>query len=227
MPENKQLTPKAQQTRQRIFDVAIEQFVEQGYEKTTMRDIAKGADCSLGLAYRYFDSKESLVLELWKHLAVDYGAQLSDVSSEGWVDRYYDAMQIKIRQLEPYRDVVQATLGAAMNPSSGVAIIGDETTVYRDQMLEAFDSLIAGAKDAPKALRTQQLTILMYGIHLLLILVWVYDRSPQQQLTQKTLSFMHDTMKLLRPILILPPVANNLKRLADIMEGIFAPKTMT
>jgi AcrR family transcriptional regulator len=225
MPKNTQLTPKAQQTRQRIFDVAIEQFAIQGYEQTTMRDIAKGAECSLGLAYRYFDSKEALVLELWRHLAVDFAAQLNDVNSEGWVDRFYDAMQIKIRQLEPYRDVVQATLGAAMNPGSGVAIIGDETTDYRDQMLEAFEPLIVNAKDAPKALRTQQLTMLMYGIHLQLILVWVYDRSPNQQLTQKTLSFMLDIMKLLRPMLILPPVANNLKRLADIMEGIFAPKT--
>lgn len=224
MQKNTQLTPKAQQTRQRIFDVAIEQFVENGYEKTTMRDIAKGADCSLGLAYRYFDSKEALVLQLWEHLAVDFVTQLPDVDNGSWVDRFNQAMQIKIKQLHPYRDVIQATLGAAMNPSSGVAIISQETTDYRDQMLEGLESLIAGSKDAPKALRTQQLTMLMYGIHLLLILVWVYDSTPQQQLTQKTMSFMHDTMKLLRPILILPPVANNLTRLADIMEGIFMPK---
>ena len=224
MPENTQLTAKALQTRQRIFDVAIEQFVEQGYEKTTMRDIAQGADCSLGLTYRYFDSKEALVLELWKHLAVDFVAQLNDVESGGWVERFHRAMQLKIKQLEPYRDVIQATLGAAMNPSSGVAIISDETTDYRDLMLAGFETLLTESKDAPKSLGTQQVTMLMYGIHLLLILVWIYDRSPKKQVTQKSLSFMYEGMKMVRPMLILPPVTNNLIRLADIMEGIFAPK---
>lgn len=223
MTENKTLTPKAQRTRQRIFDTAIELFVQKGYEETTMIDIAQGADCSPGLAYRYFSGKDALVLELWTHLATDFVIQLDEIDNGSWVDRYYQAMQIKIRQLQPYRDVIQATIGAAMNPDSGVAIIGNETTDYRDITLSGFESLIADSKDAPKELRIQQLAILMYGIHLVTILVWIYDRTPSQRVTESTLSFMHDTAKLLRPIMILPPVSNSLTRLAKIMEGIFVP----
>lgn len=217
------LTPKAQRTRQRIFDVAIELFVQKGYEETTMIDIAKGADCSPGLAYRYYDSKDALILELWQHLATDFVDKLKTVESGNWVKRYYQAMQIKIDQLQPYRDVIQATVGAAMSPSSGVAIVSTETTTYRDVTLTGLETLVAEANDAPKELRMKQLAILMYGIHLIMILVWVYDQSPRQRITQNTLSYMHDTLKLLRPILILPPVANSLTRLASIMEGIFTP----
>ena len=57
------LTPKAQETRQRIFDTAVKLFMEKGYEETTMRDIAAEAGCSLGLAYRYFESKEVVVVD--------------------------------------------------------------------------------------------------------------------------------------------------------------------
>ena len=55
------LTPKAQETRQHILETALGLFQAQGYDKTTMREIAAAADCSLGLAYRYFDGKEALV----------------------------------------------------------------------------------------------------------------------------------------------------------------------
>lgn len=221
MREKSTLTPKAQRTRQRIFDVAIDLFNEKGYEETTMIDIAKGADCSPGLAYRYFDGKDALILELWQHLATDFVQRLEQVEDGPWVDRYHRAMQIKIEQLNPYRDVIQSTVGAAMNPSSSVAIISTQSTEYRDVTLAGLEALISNSKDAPKELRTKQLSILMYGIHLIFILVWIYDQTPRQRITQNALSYMQDTLKLIRPILILPPVANSLARLAGIMEGIF------
>lgn len=215
------LTPKAQQTRQRIFDTAIMLFVEKGYEETTMIDIANGADCSPGLAYRYFSGKDALVLELWQHLANEFASKIDTIQDENWVDRYYHAMQMKIEQLLPYRDVIRETAGAAMSPSSGVAIISEETAEYRDVMLDSFVTLGEGANNAPQGIESQQQAILMYGIHLVMILVWIYDRTPDQRLTQRALSFMYDTMKLVRPLLMLPPVSGSFKRLASIMEGIF------
>ena len=215
------LTPKAQQTRQRIFDTAIALFVEKGYEATTMIDIANGAGCSPGLAYRYFSGKDALVLELWQHLADQFTSEIGTINDENWVDRYYHAMQMKIEQLLPYRDVIKQTVGAAMSPSSGVAIISEETAPYRDVMLASFERLGEGANNAPQGIEPQQQSIIMYGIHLVMILVWIYDRTPNQRLTQRALSFMYDTMKLMRPLLMLPPVSGSFKRLAAIMEGIF------
>jgi AcrR family transcriptional regulator len=65
------LTPKAVQTRLHILDTALELFATQGYDATTMREIAAAADCSLGLAYRYFASKEEMVLALYGRMALD------------------------------------------------------------------------------------------------------------------------------------------------------------
>jgi AcrR family transcriptional regulator len=62
-------TPKGTMTQQRILDAALALFASKGYEATTMRDIAAAADCSLGLTYRYFASKEDLILELYRWLA--------------------------------------------------------------------------------------------------------------------------------------------------------------
>ncbi|MEO1644085.1 MAG: TetR/AcrR family transcriptional regulator [Chloroflexota bacterium] len=218
-----ELTPKAQRTRKRIFDVAIDQFMSKGYDETTMRDIAKAADCSLGLAYRYFDSKEAMVLMLWEELADDFAERITKINTEHdtLTARYHAAMGAKIKQLEPYRAVIQGTIGRAMNPASGVAIVSDETTWYRDVVLAGLEEMVLTASDAPNEDRSKQIAMIMYGVHLILTLVWVYDKTTNQRLTQEALDFMKDGMKLLRPLLILPPVGSIIERLANIMAGVF------
>lgn len=224
--KNTELTDKAKRTRQRIFEIAIEQFVERGYEETTMRDIAKAAECSLGLAYRYFDGKDAIVLMLWQELAEDFADRIGQLDEGNLTERYYLAMKEKVNQLQPYRSVIKATIGAAMNPASGVAIVGSETTWYRDVVLSALEKLVIESTDAPKEVRSKQIAMIMYAVHLMLTLVWVYDNKSEQSLTQEALNFMRDTMKLLRPMLILPPVASTLARLSRIMAGIFSAEEL-
>lgn len=46
--------------RQEILNQAMILFTQKGYENTSMRDIARSLNISLGLCYRYFDSKQIL-----------------------------------------------------------------------------------------------------------------------------------------------------------------------
>lgn len=48
--------------RQQILDAAIACFARKGFHQTTMEDIGQEAGLSPGLAYRYFDSKEDIIL---------------------------------------------------------------------------------------------------------------------------------------------------------------------
>lgn len=49
--------------RQELLDTAMDLFAKQGYEETSMGDIAKAAGVAQGLCYRYFDSKQKLFQE--------------------------------------------------------------------------------------------------------------------------------------------------------------------
>jgi AcrR family transcriptional regulator len=49
---------------QSILEAALELFAEQGYDKTSIRQIAQKANISLGLLYNYFKSKEDLLKEI-------------------------------------------------------------------------------------------------------------------------------------------------------------------
>lgn len=53
-------------TKQRIFKVATELFLSQGYEATTLSDIAKAADISTSTLYRHYPLKGDFLVEIGK-----------------------------------------------------------------------------------------------------------------------------------------------------------------
>lgn len=54
------VTKEPEVRRQEILDTALKLFGENGYEKTSITDIAKAIGVAQGLCYRYFPSKEAL-----------------------------------------------------------------------------------------------------------------------------------------------------------------------
>ncbi|MBF8190245.1 TetR family transcriptional regulator [Nonomuraea sp. K274] len=53
---------KKRQTRRRISEVAIGLFVERGFERVTIAEVAAAAEVSVNTVYNYFEAKEDLVL---------------------------------------------------------------------------------------------------------------------------------------------------------------------
>src|SRR5262249_34562047 len=51
-------TAQGAAARDRLYETAMQLIAERGYEATTLRDIAKAANVSVGLLYRYFPSKQ-------------------------------------------------------------------------------------------------------------------------------------------------------------------------
>ncbi|MFJ9032168.1 TetR/AcrR family transcriptional regulator [Streptomyces sp. NPDC102274] len=54
---------KATRTRQQIVDTALSLFIDQGYDATTMEQIAERAEVGSTTLYRYFPSKDLLILD--------------------------------------------------------------------------------------------------------------------------------------------------------------------
>ncbi|RPF35324.1 TetR/AcrR family transcriptional regulator [Streptomyces sp. TLI_185] len=56
-------------TRQRIQDVALELFAEQGYEKTSLREIAEHLDVTKAALYYHFKTKEEILVSIFDDLS--------------------------------------------------------------------------------------------------------------------------------------------------------------
>jgi AcrR family transcriptional regulator len=218
---NAKLTTKGERTREHILEHALRLFIDQGYDETTMRDIAAAADCSLGLTYRYFARKEDLVLELYRRLAEEHEANMLALPPAPLADRFVQVLQAKIAQIEPYRSAIGALFGAALTPQSGIAVLGAETSDIRVRMERLFFIIISGATDAPRERQARQLATVFYTLELALLLFWVHDRSPNHRATTDLLKLAHDGIALVRPVLRFPPVAKGLARLAQALGPVF------
>lgn len=62
--KEKSLTSKAIETKEKILNSALGLFSRKGYGSTSMREIADGADVSVGLSYRYFNTKKEIMQQL-------------------------------------------------------------------------------------------------------------------------------------------------------------------
>ncbi|MDH6214550.1 AcrR family transcriptional regulator [Streptomyces pseudovenezuelae] len=55
-------------TRQRIQDVALDLFAQQGYEKTSLREIAESLDVTKAALYYHFKTKEEILVSIFDDL---------------------------------------------------------------------------------------------------------------------------------------------------------------
>ncbi|MDF6020320.1 TetR/AcrR family transcriptional regulator [Streptomyces sp. JH34] len=60
--------PRRGNTRQRIQDVALELFAEQGYEKTSLREIAERLQVTKAALYYHFKTKEDILSSIFEDL---------------------------------------------------------------------------------------------------------------------------------------------------------------
>jgi AcrR family transcriptional regulator len=87
-------------TRERILDIALELFVDQGYDKTSLRDIAERLGTTKAALYYHFERKQDILLELHLrlhalgHEALEELERLEDgQQAAAWprlVDRFID-----------------------------------------------------------------------------------------------------------------------------------------
>src|SRR5438045_3562156 len=69
----------SEETRRQILDTALTLFRKDGFEETTIRDIADAAGLSLGAAYYYFKSKEALVGAYYEFVQQEHQARAREV----------------------------------------------------------------------------------------------------------------------------------------------------
>ena len=114
--------------RRRVLDATLELAAVGGFDAVQMRDVAAAADVALGTVYRYFASKERLLLEAMAEQQADLRAYL-DVHPPREptpAARVVSVLRGANRSLREYPDVT-----AAMVRSFGTAQIENADIVRR------------------------------------------------------------------------------------------------
>src|SRR5215204_1770295 len=75
-------TAAIEKRKETIEDAARELFIKQGFHRTSMRDIARGAEVSLGNLYNYYETKEAIFESLINGYVTVVDDKLRSIFSE-------------------------------------------------------------------------------------------------------------------------------------------------
>lgn len=180
------VTARAEDTRRKIYEAAMEMFREKGFEETTMRDIAAKAGVALGGTYYYFSSKDAIVLAFYHEMQDTSTSMVSDALAEKkkLKDRIRAVLQERLKLLEPNRKFCAALFRHAPDGSDPLSPFSDETRLIRDAAIQQMKiAMDEGDVKIPPDLKPR-LPYLLWLYQMALIMFWLYDHSPNQEKTQ-------------------------------------------
>ena len=210
-------TVEGEATRRRLYETAIRLIGEQGYEATTLRDVAKRAGVSAGLLYRYFPSKRSVVVALYDELSDAFAREAAGLPAGKWRDRFLYALETSLRALGPHRVTLRA-LAPVMVGDADEGVFAQSTAFSRTRVQAIFRTAVIDANDAPPKKLAEALGRLLYLMHLGVILWWLLDKSPGQRATQGLLSLWRRMLPSATLALRLPVVRGAVQT-ADMLFG--------
>ena len=68
--------PGEKHTKEKIFDAAVDLFAEHGYDRTSVRDIARAVGIAESAVYRHYPSKEAILQAIFEHMETEIFAPL-------------------------------------------------------------------------------------------------------------------------------------------------------
>ncbi|MCC3298378.1 TetR/AcrR family transcriptional regulator [Arthrobacter caoxuetaonis] len=225
---------KSETTRQRLVETATALFRTQGYERTTMRGIAEAAGVSVGNAYYYFPSKESLVGELYRSLQDEHRSRALPLLRAGHNlgEHLRVILQANLDVLGPYHSLGHQFLKTAALPvprtsrypvhsSSNPAadLPQDAAQVGRGKSIAVYRQAVQAARPQPPLAIRDDLPDLLWLVHMGLTLFWVYDSSPGQARSRR---LVNNTAPLVAKLVILsrlPVVRNIVEDVVKLLRG--------
>ncbi|WP_369189848.1 TetR/AcrR family transcriptional regulator [Streptomyces sp. R08] len=170
---------KSEQTRALILETAMRLFQEHGYDKTTMRAIAKEAGVSVGNAYYYFAGKEHLIQGFYDRLAEEHRVAVREV-----LDRETDlearlsgVLRVWLDIATPYHEFAVQFFKNAADPDSPLSPFSAESEHARVQAIDVHKEVLYGAKTKVAPELRDVLPELMWLSQMGLVLYWVFDRT--------------------------------------------------
>lgn len=166
--------------RQQILDAAIACFARNGFHQTTMEEIGDQAGLSPGVAYRYFDSKDDIILATLQDSVERSGRFYGASAEQENTIKILEQMIIESFQRfdEPGRDIyykVRVQLWAEMLSNPKVA---EKARFIREQAQQNLADVIKTGQELEHInpnLDVQAVSVAMMAIHDGFVIHWLAD----------------------------------------------------
>ncbi|MDI9894297.1 TetR family transcriptional regulator [Rhodococcus sp. IEGM 1381] len=173
-------------TRDKVVEVALRLFREEGFQATTMRRIADEAGVSLGNAYYYFAGKDELVNELYMVIQRDHRERALSVLVDGssLSENLAAMLHSGLDVMEPYHAFGGSFLHLALPTSTSSSPFSEESSDARTMAIDLMRTTLSASKQKVPASLKDALPTLLWMIYMGVTLHWVTDSSDNQRRTR-------------------------------------------
>jgi AcrR family transcriptional regulator len=209
---------KGEATRQQILKTALALFRSQGFDSTTMRDIAAAAGMSLGAAYYYFETKEAIVAAYYEYVQAEHAARAREQfqKQSKLRPRLAAAIHTKLDILQDDRQLMGALFRYGGDPDHPLSWFGPGTRPERDLSMAIFADAIANER-LPNDVRDVA-PVLLWTLHMGIVLYFLYDKSPNQKRTRRLVEAAVNLVIQAKRIVTLPLMRPVRKRVIDALR---------
>ncbi len=224
MVKNDPLTDKGEQTRNQIFESALELFRKRGFDSTTMQDIAAHAHAVKSAAYYYFPGKEAIIQAYYEKVQTEQERLCDETfaQSKDLKVRLAVAMHSKFELAKNDRKLLGVVFRYTGEPEHPLSCLGRGTAEIRRRSMQIFRNAISGEK-LPKDLQ-ELLPVALWSLQMGLLVMFLYDSSKDQHRTSRMADgALGLTLKLLSlaKLAVLKPIRTRiltLLREADLLN---------
>lgn len=176
---------RSEATREHILDTAIRLFRKDGFDETTMREVAIEVGVALGLAYHYFPSKEALVMAYYERVQREHRIVAHEelAHTPSLRDRLAMLLHTKLDILKDDRKLLGALFRYTGSPEHPLSFLGKATAPLRADCMSLFAEALEPER-LPDDLR-ELLPLAMWALHMGVLLYFLYDPSPNLKRTHK------------------------------------------
>ena len=217
-------TPKAEETGRRILDCALELFRQEGFDATTMRDIARKAGVATGAAYYYYPSKDAIVMDFYQRSCAETQPKIEAAlgRATGLENRLRELIRVKLAHFAPNRGVLRALLRNGADPKHPLSPFSPQTEEIRHIDLAWFRRILVDCgMRIPRDLEPHLPGVLWF-FQMGVIFFWVIDESAEQARTARLLELATKSVVFLIRVSALPlmrPLRKTALQLIEIVEG--------
>lgn len=181
---------KSEQTRDRIYSVAVRLFQTEGYDETTMRQIAAESKTALGSTYYHFKNKEEIVLMFYKQSQKDAKAQCNkfNESTTDFKLRLKNILLYRLESFSKYKKFLSVLARNAGDPNHLLSPFSRETKEIREEAIGMIRDSLATSKLKLKGELLTLLPELLWLYQMSIVYFWISDNSKGSEKTKLLIS---------------------------------------
>ena len=174
-------------TRERIVVAAVKLFADEGWERTTTRELAAAAGIATGTLFNYFQSKEAVVAALVSEALAAVQPEFEGQSLE---EDLFSLIWTGLKSLGKLRKVLASAAETIFSPlaRSSQQCAGDSIRVHHLELVQQ----IVTSHGVPGLLPAVTMQ-LYWTLYMGVFAFWAADESPNQE---DTLALLDQTLKL-------------------------------